>query len=851
MADGLMRQGNSGKHSMGGIAMTRSRARKLKRSISPTGRSRRNHVARNGPLVSAILACLAAADIHAQAQAQGAPADQGVLTEIIVTATKRQETLQNVPLSIQALGTAKLEELHVTDIDSYIKYLPSVSYQTFGPGFARIYMRGVSSGGDGNHTGPLPSVGIYLDEQPITTIQGPLDVHIYDIARVEQLEGPQGTLYGASSQAGTIRIITNKPDPAKFSAAYDVQGSTTSHGDASHIEEGFVNLPLSPRAAIRLVGWDEHDGGYINNVHTTRTYTGGSSPIAPITIDNANIDGVNRVANHYNPVDITGGRAALRLDLTDTWTVTPVVMAQETKTSGSFAYDPKFGELSVGHFYPEYTRDAFVDAALTLEGKISDFDIVYAGAMLKRHDKTISDYTDYSLAYDSYSHYFVDANGKQVNPSQQLRGQDHYRMWSHELRVSSPSSWPVRFVAGVFTQHQEHDIEQRYVIPGIAPNLSVDEWPDTWWLTDEKRINRDYAAFTEVNYDILPRLTATAGIRHFKSVNTLEGFYGFSLYTSTPTSEGGLGYSTSGEKLCFSPARVNGGPCENILKETDESGNSPKLGLSWRVTDDHMLYVNWAKGFRPGGVNRIGVLPPYKADFLTSYEIGWKTQWFGRFRWNGAFYLEDWKDFQFAFLQPGTASVTQVTNAGNARIKGVETQVTWEVITGLELSGGFAVNDAKLIQNYCPYLDSITGQKQTSVCLDNNRNVVPFGAPAGQQLPVTPRFKGDLTARYVFSVGDLTAHIQGAFVYQSSVEPDLRTVERAVLGQQAAYGVFDFTTGVEKNGIKLELFVNNAFDKRADIFRYAECTEATCGPIAVYHAVNRPRQIGLKLGQKF
>src|SRR5207342_3145719 len=163
----------------------------------------------------------AAAPQDAQApQAQAAPAPAApapqrtaTLEAVTVTAQKRTENLQKVPISLEVLGEEKLDELNVTDFDDYVKFLPSVSYQTFGPGFAQIYMRGVASGGDGNHSGSLPSVGVYLDEQPVTTIQGPLDLHIYDVARVEALAGPQGTLYGASAQAGALRVITNKPDP--------------------------------------------------------------------------------------------------------------------------------------------------------------------------------------------------------------------------------------------------------------------------------------------------------------------------------------------------------------------------------------------------------------------------------------------------------------------------------------------------------------------------------------------------------------------------------------------------------------------------------------------------------------
>ena len=197
---------------------------------------------------------LAAVLAVASPQALAQQSDTAVLESIIVTAQKRQENLQDVPLSITALGTAKLEELHVTDFDDYAKFLPSLSYTTGGPGFSRVYFRGVSSGDNGNHSGSLPSVGIYLDEQPITTIQGALDVHIYDIARVEALAGPQGTLYGASSQSGTIRIITNKPDTQKFSAGYDIEGNMLD-GETGYVAEGFANLPVGSNAAIRLVGW--------------------------------------------------------------------------------------------------------------------------------------------------------------------------------------------------------------------------------------------------------------------------------------------------------------------------------------------------------------------------------------------------------------------------------------------------------------------------------------------------------------------------------------------------------------------------------------------------------------------
>ena len=221
--------------------MTRSRKRKLRRIAAAMGLPFSTLLAGAGP---------------AMAQEQPQAAQSGRLEEVLVTATKREEDLQDVPLQVTALSTETLEDLHVNEFADYVKYLPNVSMQTFGPGFSQVSMRGVASGEVGNHSASLPTVGIYLDEQPITTIQGALDVHIYDIARVEALGGPQGTLYGASSQSGTLRIITNKPNPAGFSAAYDLEGNAVD-GAGGYMAQGYVNVPVGSAAAVRLVGYME------------------------------------------------------------------------------------------------------------------------------------------------------------------------------------------------------------------------------------------------------------------------------------------------------------------------------------------------------------------------------------------------------------------------------------------------------------------------------------------------------------------------------------------------------------------------------------------------------------------
>lgn len=496
------------------------------------------------PLATAISTILAGAP---PAYAQG-QADAGVLGEVLVTAQKREENLQDVPLSIQTFGNAQLEELNITDFNDYVKFLPSVAFTSFGPGFSVAYFRGVSSGENANHSGPQPTVGMYLDEQPITTIQGAVDVHLYDIARVEALAGPQGTLYGASSMAGTIRIITNKPDPSAFDAGYDLEINTVENGNEGYVAEAFVNVPLSPVAAVRLVGWYKDESGYIDNVAGTRTFptSGGCisnfSPPPPGCVAT-----VNRAKDSYNDAETYGARAALRIDLDDRWTITPSAMAQEQKTNGSFAYDPNVRELGITHFYPERTEDKWYQAALTVEGALSNFDLVYAGAYLKRDDLVDADYSDYAFFYDDccgYGVYWYDDSGTPLaDPSQFINGTDYYKRQSHELRLASPPDQRFRFVAGLFYQDQEHDIYQNYQINGLADVITVTNWPDSIWLTNQLRKDNDSAFFGEVYFDLTDKLTLTGGFRAYETESSLKGFFGFSENYS----------SNYGEALCFDP----------------------------------------------------------------------------------------------------------------------------------------------------------------------------------------------------------------------------------------------------------------------------------------------------------
>jgi outer membrane receptor protein involved in Fe transport len=815
-------------------------------------------------------------------------------TEIIITATKREENLQNVPISVQAIGTRRLDQLNIANFEDYTKQLPSVTFLTSQPGATTVYMRGISaagSGAEGNHSGPLPQVGFYLDEQPITTIGGTLDVHIYDIARIESLSGPQGTLYGASSEAGTIRIITNKPELGVTTGRIDAEGNLVSHGGAGGKLEGMINLPIAPRIAFRGVAFYQHDAGFIDNVFGTRTYYAYDPNVPDITVTNAGLEKRN-----FNDQDVYGGRAALKVDLDDNWTATPTFMYQKTKANGVFFYDPQLGDLKIDRFRKEPSRDRFWQAALTVQGKIHNFDVTYAGAYMDRPTYGISDYTDYADAYDRlYADYYggiygrglayfnyLDANGNRtISPQQYIIGTNHFRKLSQELRIATPADKPFRVIAGAFYQRQSNFIHQDYRVDGLAPELSVNGFPGTLWLTQQRRVDRDYALFGEASWDIVPKVTLTGGGRLFKYDNSLIGFFGFGRNPAffqgadnnpppNPANSSRTGvaacYTASGDTLRNSqlngtdltllPAVVPGSPCTNLAdfvdgklvpKRAKGHGFTHRLNAQWKPQENLMFYATWSRGFRPGGINRRADVPPYAPDYLTNYEIGWKTT-FGPIRWNGAIYHEIWKKFQFAFL--GANSFTEIHNGKDARVNGVETDVNY-VSGGLTVNAAAAYTDAKTKGNICN-----DGSDTDPNCATGNDFI---SAPSGTRLPVTPKFKGALTTRYSWPAwANVKAHVQGSVSYQSSAPSSIRTLIQLVgtgervnpndfQGRLRSAVLVDLFAGLDFPKYSVEVFGTNIFDKRNDLSRFTACGSCTRALVVP----GRPRTIGVRAGYKF
>ncbi len=811
-----------------------------------------NKVARRAALLltGAALVPVAATSALAQsagtAPAAGDAAAAAPAGEIVVTAQKRSESIQHVPISIQALGAATLEQHQVASFDDYAKQLPSVSFQSFGPGQSQLFFRGITSGGDGLAFGALPTSGVYLDEIPVTTIGALLDIHVYDMARVEALSGPQGTLFGASSLSGTLRMITNKPVLGKTEGSFDVTVDKYGKGDAGATVEGMINLPLAKNVAVRLVGFYDHEGGYINNTPATRTYpdyyygADGSIQSAPYTATNAAY-----VKNHYNDVTTYGGRAALTIELDNGWKISPQLLAQHMHSNGTFLFDPAAGDLQVHDFTPEYDIDQWLQAAMTIEGKIGDWDLLYSGGFMARKILTAADYSYYTVAYSThptnanqYAGYtrFTDGNGNQLNPTQQFSSSQKLTKHTEEVRLNSPVGSAFRLTTGLFYQQQTNHNVNNYAVPGAATaNFSqylngVNVYGDDLFLTNAYITDRDFAAYAQGNYDITSHLTLTAGLRGFIYTNTLVGFSGYPFYVPP------------GSTCTFPLATLDS--CNFNNKRSHASGETHKLNLTWQVDTDHMVYATYSTGYRPGGNNRdqgAAVGTVYQPDKLNNFEFGWKTSWFDHLlRWNGAAYYEKWNDLQYAEQAAG-AGITNIQNVGGARVYGLESDLQLRPAKGLTISATGAYNDAKLTTDF------------------GNPGKGNF-APAGTRLPVQPKFKMSATARYEFPVGSIDAFVQGSMNTQSNSTSLLGVGDNAVFGNSPGFTTADFSVGGKKGNYTFQLFIQNAFDERGSLSHNAQISPADfentfpAGTSAAHYTRTypiKPQYFGLKVGTKF
>ncbi|MFL6724182.1 MAG: TonB-dependent receptor domain-containing protein [Sphingomicrobium sp.] len=370
--------------------------------------------------------------------------------------------------------------------------------------------------------------------------------------------------------------------------------------------------------------------------------------------------------------------------------------------------------------------------------------------------------------------------------------------------------------------------------------------------------------FGEMTYDVTPELSLTAGGRYYWYKNSLEGFFGFNWFipgdfTSHP------GYSSNPQYRCplFPPPTI-GGPCTNVDKTTKGNGAVYRFNATYKPNDDLLLYATLSKGFRPGGINRRGILPPYDPDFLVNYEAGAKISFGTGSHFNFAIYQENWKDIQLSFL--GQNGLTEIRNAGDARIRGAEADLYLRLAPGLSWSTGVSYNDAELRNDFCKIANE---EFDCTIDADLDGNGVIGNEPVeinetlaekGTRLPITAKWKLNSRVRYDWNLTtDIKSHVQLAVSYEGDRRQDLRDLERSILGDLDAYTLVDTSAGIEKGPWSVDLYVKNLFDVRGQVTKGVQCLETVCGDPEglteigpkIYTTVTRPRTIGLRVGRKF
>ena len=615
-------------------------------------------------LGASIAASAVAAASAAEPATSGAEATTEGLAEVIVTAQRRSENMQNVPISMQALTSQTLQQLNISTFDDAVRFLPNVTAASNGPGQNEIFMRGVSAGSQASQgsgsTGLWPNVAIYLDNQSGQLPNRNLDIYAVDLQRIEVLAGPQGTLFGAGAQAGVIRYITNQPKlnvvEANFTAGYGV----TAHGDPNSALTAVLNLPLiEDKMAVRGVIYNDSRGGYINNVPATFTrkntdlgigfaYLPATNGVCPDGLPNngscvppgsPSLNNNSIAANAINPVTYQGIRVELLYKFNDAWDLVLSQMYQDMNSKGVFYDQPNASDgaplnpWEVTLFNNAYNKDRFSSTAWTLDGKLGDLKVIYTGGYLTRNVEQIGDYTNYArgLYADYYQCYgpgpFTPGlTPTCYSPSAVWRATEQNKHQQHEIRLSTPDDWRLRALAGAFWEDNKLYDQTGWLYKTIPP-CTADTGPgntaclsnvgtfpgstvknpgiqgdNTSFYQDQVRDTKQTAFFASVDFDLIPKkLTITAGTRYFRFENSMKG----SVLSSFNCFQAGVPpagcHPTKGDVFPWYSYNLD---AENL--SNTESGFRSRANLTWHITPDVMVYYTFSQGFRPGGFNQNG-----------------------------------------------------------------------------------------------------------------------------------------------------------------------------------------------------------------------------------------------------
>jgi iron complex outermembrane recepter protein len=911
-----------------------------------------------------VLASLGAGSAPAFAQGAAAKEDDGGITEIIVTATRREESLNKIPLAVQALSGDTLGDLNITKLDKLIEYLPNVRTASRGPGASSIFIRGLSTDSPGlqvsGTAGAQPTVALYVNDAPASLVGRNLDLYAVDLQRVEVLAGPQGTLFGASAMGGAVRYITNKPDTSEFHAGLNASYAFTKSGEESVAGDAFINIPIiKDKLAVRAVIYTDRQGGYIDNVAGTfqmpfngnvgiagRLPTGNpllvtraiqsceiivvpavpataTTPRIPaVTAARPNCNGSNYAAptrqsinndafveKDYNDAIYRGGRIALTWNLTEDWSVDLMHVRQELDTDGVFDYEPDVGDLKVTKFNDNSLRDKANLSTLTINGRLGALDLIYTGSYLKHSANQVADYAGYSnlglyLPYyecDAGVYYNNPAYGNLGNtcytPNKSYQTRNRTKRFTQEFRVTTPAENRLRGTFGLFYDNNKlfDNTDWSYLQQGAgfinrrAPDPSVNA-NDTsirpvgvGFFNDVQRKDKQFAVYGEASFDIIPdKLTVTGGLRYYNEKASINGSSATSFGGNA--AEGGRSprgvynpatgtYSVAATPPTIYEVAANLNALYADASPAKYTGVLFKGNLTYKFGEGSLVYATYSDGFRPGGFNRRpcrvpSAICPTNADFVrlgtyvpdkvANYEIGGKFALFNRrLQLNIAAYQIDWSNIQITVFDQNISNQTFTTNLLDARIRGVEGDLTWRATPEFTINSAFSFNDSKMLRY----------RKNTTV-------LRPLGGP----LALSPKFQ--LNARLHWEkelasgltpFAGISFHHVGKSISDVIDNVDIRYPGfNATLGydggipvtyngvlvspgtvispipaaqQLGSYNTIAASFGVSKDEWRIEVFGDNLTDERPELYKSGNDGENRT-------TTSRPRTIGLRFSYK-
>ena len=759
------------------------------------------------------------------------------IEEITVTASRREERLQAVPIAVSAMSGEKLRELGIDSFEDYVALLPGVNAQGQSPGKQEIFMRGVTAGRNSavrlSGISGEPSVAIYLDETPVTTPGRNIDLYAVDLQRIEVLKGPQGTLFGASSQAGNVRLITNKPDFDGFSAGGVVGMSFTESGGTSTKVEGYANIPLvDDKFAVRVAGYSSTDAGYIDNIPAETSIPDtnpGLGGVVPATRQVTNNHPY--VEDDYNNATFRGIRVSALWQINDAWDLLLQHTNQLLDTEGSFEYDPTIStddDLNVTTFSPMEGDDQVNLTQWTLNGMLRGLEVIYNGSFTERDFDGRTDYTGYIQIGPFVPYYICSYPGyaECFNPVMTTVEFFRTERFVQEIRVATSAENRFRAIGGVYYDDQqvnfltdftyagsiEAGFFPNWPIPGTFANIPGPRPAGVTFFNDFQFDREEISFFGEIAFDLTENITATFGARAYDIEIAMKGASPWGQRAPGPEADAGTNF------------------------EVNAAGQTPttlddvviKVNLSWQMNDNAMTYLTYSEGFRAGGFNRAGGQAGIQASFDTddaeNLEFGWKTTWLDNtLRFNGAIYSVDFSGLQQGVLDFAIVNTTFFQNVGTAEINGAEFEIEWAALDNLNLFGSFTYIDSELTE--------------APATLSNFAGV-------GAELPFAPETEGVLGARFVKDAGEYTWFAQGIFKWIDSRFTSLGTSGNEARALLPSYNQVNLSGGVGTDQWRATLFIDNATDELGQL--------SAGSPDNVFRIIPiRPRTIGFSLSYDY